>query len=214
MPWHVFSVNMAGMKRDMKKIVILVVLIGTLIMPATAAERPAPPQLAAFFEAVVFGSEYGGAGEGSKVIKKWTGPIRVGLQSMGGKMIDKPGGGRELKLEKLKPTAAQVGFIRKHLRTLLKITGVKAENAKKVSKKPNFHIKFVPRIAMHAPFLVRGADPKLLRRLAAPGVCYFLSAAKDGKIVWATIIVNNQLDEPVNGGLFAGGNDPEFRASQ
>ncbi|MBT3909943.1 MAG: DUF2927 domain-containing protein [Rhodospirillaceae bacterium] len=179
----------------MKKIVILVVLIGTLIMPATAAERPAPAQLAAFFEAVVFGSEYGGAGEGSKVIKKWTGPIRVGLQSMGGKMIDKPGGGRELKLEKLKPTAAQVGFIRKHLRTLLKITGVKAENAKKVSKKPNFHIKFVPRIAMHAPFLVRGADPKLLRRLAAPGVCYFLSAAKDGKIVWATIIVNNQLDE-------------------
>ena len=195
MPWHVFSVNMAGMKRDMKKIVILVVLIGTLIMPATAAERPAPAQLAAFFEAVVFGSEYGGAGEGSKVIKKWTSPIRVGLQSMGGKMIDKPGGGRELKLEKLKPTAAQVGFIRKHLRTLLKITGVKAENAKKVSKKPNFHIKFVPRIAMHAPFLVRGADPKLLRRLAAPGVCYFLSAAKDGKIVWATIIVNNQLDE-------------------
>lgn len=98
-------------------------------------------------------------------------------------------------MEKLKPTAAQVGFIRKHLRTLLKITGVKAENAKKVSKKPNFHIKFVPRIAMHAPFLVRGADPKLLRCLAALGVCYFLSAAKDGKIVWATIIVNNQLDE-------------------
>lgn len=162
--------------------------------PALGAERPNAQQLTAFFEDVVFGAEY--LDSGSAEIKKWTSPLRVSLSAMTGKMVDKPDGGKELKLANGQPTKMQVEIVRKHLRTLLKISGVKSESAKKTGKKPNVFIKFVPRRAMHAPFLVRGADPKLLRRLAAPGVCYFLTAAKQGRIVWATIVVNNALPAP------------------
>ena len=37
---------------------------------------------------------------------------------------------------------------------------------------------------------------KLLKKLAAPGVCYFLTAQTQGRIVWGIIAVNNQLSEP------------------
>jgi hypothetical protein len=175
----------------MRKLLIIVLLGVLIAMPAASAERPSVKQLTAFFEDVVFGAEYAKAG--ASEIRKWETPVRISVSAMSGRMIDKSGGGKELKLANAKPHSSHVTLIRKHLKTLLKITGVKSESAKKVNKKPNFFIKFVPRMAMHAPFLVRGADPKMLRRLAAPGVCYFLSAAKQGRIIWATIVVNNQL---------------------
>jgi len=162
---------------------------------AAAADSPSDKALTTFFESVVFGAEYKDVAKGSTVIKKWVEPIRINVTSIGGKMIDKPDGGKELKLAKRKPSKTEVALIRKHFGRLLKITGLKTESAKKSGKKPNLFIKFVPRRAMHAPFLVPGVDKKMLRRLAAPGVCYFLTAAKQGRIIWGTIVVNGQLPE-------------------
>lgn len=158
---------------------------------AWATDKPNARQLTTFFEDVVFGSEYGA--KGSTVIQKWTGPIRVQVSAMSGNMVAKAGGGKELKLANRRPTDAEVAPIRKHLGTLLKITGLRSEDSKKVGKKPNLLIRFVPRLAMHASFLVPKAPPNFLKKLAAPGVCYFLTAQTQGQIVWGTIVVNNQL---------------------
>ena len=175
----------------MRTFLTAIILSSIAWFPAQAADKPTAAQLTAFFEDVVFGSEYTKKGSGE--VKKWTGPLRVSLSAMTGKLLDKPDGGKELKLAKAKPTKQQIDFVRKHLKTLIQASRVKSESAKKSGKKPNLFIKFVPRRAMHAPFLVKGAPPKLLKRLAAPGVCYFLTAAKSGQIVWGTIVVNNAL---------------------
>ena len=157
--------------------------------------RPSVAELVGFFEQVVFESEYKGAVQGSKVVKKWTGPIRLTVSAMAGKVLPKPGGGRELKLEKIRPKEPHVKAIRRHLTALVRLTGIKTEDSKKVGKPLNLIIRFVPRLAMAAPFLVKGADPALLRRLAENAPCYFLTAAKDGAIVWGTIIVNIEMSE-------------------
>ncbi|MEK9752294.1 MAG: DUF2927 domain-containing protein [Rhodospirillaceae bacterium] len=160
--------------------------------PAGAAEqRPSPKDLSAFFAEVAFGAEY--LEKGSPVIQKWLEPIRINVSAIGGRLLDKPGGGKELKLERVSPKPEQINLIRKQMRTLLGLTGVKSESAKTAGKQTNYFIKFVPRLAMHAPFLVKGVDPALLKKLAAPGVCYFLTAAVKGSINLATIVFNNEL---------------------
>ena len=174
-----------------RAILVLAILVWTAPY-ASAAERPTPAQLSAFFADVAFGTEY--LKSGSPVIQKWREPVRIRVSEIEGNLVDKPGGGKELKLRKLKPKPEHIALLRKHLTTLVKLTGIKSESAGAVGKPPNFFIQFVPRLTMHAPFLVKGADPNLLKKLAAPGVCYFLTAAKKGEIVWATIVVNNQLD--------------------
>jgi hypothetical protein len=162
-----------------------------LATPSVAADRPSPADLAAFFTEVAFGSEY--LKNGTPVIQKWLEPIRISVSEIEGKLIDKPGGGKELKLDHAKPSREHINLIRKHLRVLLGLTGVRSESVKESGKPANFFIKFVPRLAMHAPFLAKGVDPALLKKLAAPGVCYFLTLADKGSINWATVIVNNQL---------------------
>lgn len=166
-----------------------------LSSPLAAAERPKSQDLTDFFTDVVFGAEYKEFAQGSEVVKKWVDPIRISVSSMKGEVRKKPDGSDDLKLEHQRPPAYPVQMIQKHLKTLVKLTGVVVEDAKKVGKSPNFFIKIVPRLAMHAPFLVPKADPKLLRRLAGPGVCYFLTAAIKGEIVWATVVVNGELNK-------------------
>ncbi len=162
-----------------------------LASPALSADRPSPTDLAAFFADVAFGSEY--LKNGTPVIQKWLEPIRINVAEIEGKLIDKPGGGKELKLDHGKPNREHINLIRKHLRVLLGLTGVRSESVKESGKPPNYFIKFVPRLAIHAPFLAKGVDPALLKKLAAPGVCYFLTAANKGSINWATVVVNTEL---------------------
>jgi hypothetical protein len=171
---------------------LMILALGAALVsrPALAADTDIK-RLTAFFEDVAFGAEY--TAKGSSVVQKWESPLRINVSAMEGKLIDKAGGGKELKLQNATPAAANIDIIRKHLKTLIQVTGIKAESPKDVGKAPNFFIKFVPRLAMHAPFLVKGVDPALLKKLAAPGVCYFLTAAVKGSINWATIVVNNEL---------------------
>jgi len=160
---------------------------------ASAAEKASDAALIKFFEAVVFKSEYKSVAP-SKHIKKWLAPLRVTVSSLAGKVVPKASGGKELKLKKQRPAPENIKIIQKHLRTLVKLSGVATEDAKKVKKPPNLSIKFVPRLAMGAPFIAKEAPPKLLKTMARPGVCYFLTwAVKSGAIVKGIIVVNNQM---------------------
>ena len=172
--------------------------VGVIIVgPASAAEGlPTEKNLTRFFESVVFGAEYDEVTNESTVIKKWVSPIRASISALEGDLVSKPGGGKELKLRNARPKDAHVNSIRKHLGTLVKLTGITTEDAKKTGQKPNYFIKFVPRLAMHLPSLIKEASPGMLRKLATPGVCYFLTMAnKKGEITRATIIVNNQMTD-------------------
>jgi len=178
-------------------IFLLVGLAGLAPRSALAeAGLPTEKSLTRFFEAVVFGAEYDEMTRESTVVKKWVSPIRASITALDGELSAKAGGGKELKLKNVRPKDAHVNFIRKHLGTLVKLTGITTEDAKQTGQKANYFIKFVPRLAMHAPSLINGASPGLLRKLAGPGVCYFLTAANiKGEIIWATIIVNNQMTD-------------------
>lgn len=193
---------MHPLKRIRKELFSLVAVLAVSVFAtvSVADELPTAKQFTRFFETVVFGAEYQEVTRESAIVKKWTTPIRVSVSAMSGEMIAKADGGRELKLKNIRPKDAHVTSIRNHLNTLVKLTGVKTEDAKQVGEKPNYFIKFVPRLAMHIPSLVTKASPNLLRRLAGPGVCYFLTAAdKTGAITWATIVVNIEMtDQQIN----------------
>ena len=105
-----------------------VLTFGSIVSPR--AEEASVDKLLEHFDSVVFGSEYAEVKSAERV-QKWISPIRVSISTMQGKMINKPGGGRELKLEHARPSSAQVAMIRKHLTTLVKITGAVSEKSDK-----------------------------------------------------------------------------------
>ncbi len=162
--------------------------------PATAADGPSADDLMRHFDNVVFGAEVEGV-QAAKHIQKWMTPLRVSITSMKGEMIDKGGGQRELKLSFVRPDKAYVDMIRKHLTTLVKLTGAVSEKSDKDAGKPaNFFIKFVPRLAMGQPFIANDVDPDVLKRLSRPGVCYFLTRSiSTGAMFRSLIVVNNEL---------------------
>jgi len=185
-------------------VVVVLFMAGSASVWATSSFAangfPSERNLTRFFESVVFGAEYGDVTRESAIVKKWKSPLRISVSAMNGKLAQKAGGGRELKLKNVRAKPAHVASIQAHLRVLIKLTGIVSEDAKKVGKSPNYFIKFVPALAMHLPSLIKGASPQLLKRLAAPRVCYFVTAAnRRGEIVQATIVVNNQMtDQQIN----------------
>lgn len=162
--------------------------------PAAAADVPGVDELVRHFDNVVFGTEYEGVQRATHV-QKWMTPVRVSISSMQGKMIDKGGGQRELKLSFVRPEKTHVDMIRKHLTTLVKLTGTASEKSDAKQGKPaNFFIKFVPRLAMGQPFIAKDVDPQILKRLGQPGVCYFLTrSVATGAMFRSLIVVNNEL---------------------
>lgn len=163
---------------------------------ALRADAASVDQVLQHFESVVFGNEYDIQGiSGATHIQKWVGPVRVNVNAMIGQVKPKAGGGRELKLERARPTNEQVALIRKHLTTLVRLTGVKSENADKDANKPaNLIIRFLPRLAMGQPFVAKDIDPKILAKLGRAGVCYFVtSSIRSGAMFRGLIVVNNEL---------------------
>lgn len=169
-----------------------ITVIGTV--PSLRAEQPSVDSLLQHFDNVIFGSEYEEVNSAVRV-QKWMSPIRVSISAMQGTMLNKPGGKRELKLERVRPSSEQVDMIRKHLTTLVKITGATSEKSDKKNGKPaNFVIKFVPRLVMGQSFLAKDVDPQILERLSNPGVCYFLTrSVSTGAMFRSLIVVNNEL---------------------
>jgi hypothetical protein len=153
-------------------------------------------QVLKHFESVVFGNEYEIEGvTGATQIQKWVSPVRIGVNAMKGEVKPKPGGGRELKLERVRPSADQIALVRKHLTTLVRMTGVKNEAADKAADKPaNLVIRFLPRLAMGQPFVAKDIDPNILAKLGRAGVCYFVtSSIRSGAMFRGLIVVNNEL---------------------
>lgn len=179
----------------LKTTLAVVLLSGPwFITGAFGAEKPSVDDLIRHFDSVAFGSEIDGV-QAAKQVQKWMTPIRVSITAMKGDMIDQGGGKRELKLSFVRPEKAYVDMIRRHLTTLVKLTGATSEKSDKDGGKPaNFFIKFVPRLAMGQPFIASDVDPEILKRLSRPGVCYFLTRSiNTGAMFRSLIVVNTQL---------------------
>ncbi|MCH7936586.1 MAG: DUF2927 domain-containing protein [Proteobacteria bacterium] len=167
-------------------------VVGTL--PLKAGETKgflSLDELVEYFDSIVFQSEIQGV-EPSRVVKKWTQPLRVAIRTFEEDLIEKDG--REiLRLKQVKVKKTHLKFIKKHLNSLIRATKLKTEDVKKTGKPPNFMINFVPRRQMGNPYLAK-VNPKLLKRLASEGGCYFLVWADGttGKIKNAIIVVNSE----------------------
>jgi len=173
----------------------LLALAGLAFAVAPAhAQEPTLDALMKHFDSVVFGAEIEGV-KPAEQVQKWMTPIRVSITAMQGKMLNKPGGKRELKLSFVPPDKAYVDIVRRHLTTLVKLTGAASEKSDKAAGKPaNFIIKFVPRLVMGQPFIAKDVDPAILKRLGQAGVCYFLTRSiSTGAMFRSLIIVNNEL---------------------
>lgn len=146
------------------------------------------------FDTVAFGSEYEGVAAATQT-QKWVSPVRVSVSAMTGEMLHKPDGKRELKLSRARPTEDQIALIRKHLTTLVKLTGIESEAGDRdEGKPPNLFIKFVPRLVMGQPFIADDVEPELLKKLGQPGVCYFLTRSiRTGAMFRGLIVVNREL---------------------
>ena len=185
----------AAVTRSISVMIGVVFLAFALVSyPLGAAETKPPPtvdELLKYFDTIVFQSEFDSVAP-SVVVKKWMGPLRVGIRAFEEKVIDKDG--REVRqLKRTKVKKSHIKFIKKHLQSLVRATGLKTEDAKKTGLPPNLMIYFVPRLQMANPYL-SNVEPKLLKKLAAEGGCYFLVWAdnKTGKISKATIVVNSE----------------------
>ncbi|MFQ5764140.1 MAG: DUF2927 domain-containing protein [Rhodospirillales bacterium] len=173
-------------------ILALVVALVLVRVPARAAEDqpPSVDDLVQYFDTIVFKSEFKGVAA-SKVVKKWTQPLRVAIRAFEEETTVRKGGREVVTLQQVKVKKPHLRFIKKHLTTLVRATGLKTEDAKKIGEAPNFLINFVPRRQMGNPNLA-DAEPKLLARLAAEGGCYFLiwSDGTSGEISQAVVVVN------------------------
>lgn len=182
------------------KAVIGCLFIALLLGPVSgnSAEKKTPPdtplsldELVDYFDTIVFRSEFESV-KASKVIKKWTGPIRLGIRSFVEEKKEEKG-----KVTKhLKPVKVKkpyLRFIKNHLNSLVRTTGLKTEAADNSGKPPNFIINFMPRDQLGNPNLA-DVDPKLLNKLASQGGCYFLMWAdgKTGSVRKAIIVVNSE----------------------
>jgi len=163
-------------------------------LPLAAQEQIDPPpsvdKLVKYFETIVFGSEYPGVPP-SRVVKKWTGPLRIAVRAFEETKGEEAGKDVRV-LSPIKVKKPFLNFLQKHLNGLVEATGIKTEDAKVTGEPPNFMINFVPRNYMADPRLVEGADPALLKRMAAEGGCYFVLWADDraGSIQRVVIVVN------------------------
>ena len=152
-------------------------------------ERLSKEAFVRYFNTIIFQSEFKDAA-GAKVIKKWTGPLRIGIRNFVEVIVQKDG--HEVsQLKQVKVRKPHVRFIQKHLNSLVRATGLKTEDAKKTGKPANFKINFVPSRHLGNPYLAK-ANPKLLRKMAAQGGCYFIlwSDKVTGDISKAVIVVN------------------------
>ncbi|MBC8339005.1 MAG: DUF2927 domain-containing protein [Rhodospirillales bacterium] len=151
--------------------------------------KPSIEELVKNFDTIIFQSEFKGVAK-SKVIKKWTGPLRIAIRTFEEATIRKDG--REVvQLKQVKVKKPHLRFVQNHLNSLARATGLKTEDSKKNGQPVNFTINFVPRLHLGNPYLAK-ANPKLLRKMAAEGGCYFVLWADNvtGVIKKVVIVVN------------------------
>lgn len=168
---------MRGMrgKATNRILVFAFALISSLAaLPALAdvAGRPSVDRIAALFESVVFGSEIDPR-LASIVVAKWQGPVRLAVQG--------------------KPKPRHLDFLRRHAAMLSGLTGLSIEPVEE-REGANVNVVFVPRAQM-SKVRIGGVPEDLIRHLAGPGGCYFVSWQKPpGTIIGAVIVANTDRD--------------------
>lgn len=152
-----------------RAVLVAVFLVFGAGRSADAQGRPSVDELIAFFETIVFGAEIDDA-MASKVLAKWNGQILVEVKG--------------------KATQAHAKALEQHLRTVNALTGLPVAVAKTAGKPANLTYVFVPRDQM-AKLKIPSVDPQVIRRLAAPGGCYFLAFKKPASLIVRGVIVVN-----------------------
>jgi len=176
----------------MNRVGFLIVMIWphvTLAGPLSV-DRLSVDEMTTQFEKVVFGSEFQGFTALSRV-NKWRGPLRVEVRSYQ-EIRDVNGAGQTvLKLEQVGVEPRHLSHIQHNLNVLAGLTGLHTENVLQTGSPANFQIKIVPRSQLANPQLA-DVDPKLLRKLASQGGCYFLIWHDDtAGLIEKTVIVAN-----------------------
>ncbi len=119
---------------------------------ANPQERPSVDQLVKFFDTIAFGSEFNVIKE-SPVVRKWKLPLRVVVREYG-EIVSVTSGGREIRrLEPIEVSATNIGYVQQHLDSLVALTGLQTQDAKKTRWSPNFTINFVPPLQLANPSL-------------------------------------------------------------
>lgn len=149
-------------------------LLLTLFLWAVPAHAGDVERLTAYFETLVFGSEFSPE-LAAKMVAKWQGPIGVSIQG------------------RVKKRHAQWASF--HLTTLKKLTGLTFRQIPKGKPGANFYLLFLRGNEMAKAPIPR-APPGLLKKLAASRGCYFLMGKKPpSRILWAFIVVNVERDD-------------------
>lgn len=161
---------------------------------AAGAAKPGVDELLQFFDTVVFGSEIAGV-QPRRAVWKWGQPFRVVIREYDERIATDGAGDQVRTLRQRRVKKRHFDFVQRHLSSLSRLTGIPTEEAGASRSRVNMVINFVPRFQMDNPKLAN-VDPRLLKRVAAHGGCYFLSwpdAETGNRIVKAVIVVNAEL---------------------
>ncbi len=161
----------------------------------TRGQKPGIDELVAYFDTIVFGSEFD-AIKAAPMVRKWQLPLRVVVREYG-EIVSVTSSGREIRQLEPEPVSpAHFGYVQKHLNTLAALTGLKTQDAKKTRWSANFTSHFVPPLQLANPRLAN-VDDAILKRLAGQGGCYFVTwPDQTGKHLRKAVIVVNKARTP------------------
>lgn len=178
--------------------ILLAVLLLTAALAAlpAAADDPTVEQLVALFDDVAFGREVEELPAPAHKLIRWTAPVRIGIEQIGGDVRLQDDAGAEIERVTMRAEAvpeAVAATVGRHARALAGISGHDIRLAG-TGEVPNLWVTLTT-----VPFMARleiaGVGRTLLRRLAGPGRCYFVAfAGSDGTIRRAHVVANRLLD--------------------
>lgn len=132
--------------------------------------RPSVDEITAYFETIVFGSEFGNIAIKKDVVSRWSGEVGISIQG--------------------RATDDLAGMASVHLKTLSKITGIRFRQVKSTDQVQAINLIFLKRSEMGA-INGPGIDPKVVEILAMSGGCYYMAFNKPPeRIVKAIVVVN------------------------
>lgn len=185
------------MRSRISPLLVVISIAASVVWPLSASEnappdrRPGVEELTAFFNTIVFGSEFEGI-KASAVVRKWRRPLRVVVREYG-EVVTQTSSGREIRrMEAQAVSKRHLGYVQKHLDTLVDLTGLKTQDAQKSGWPANFTINFVPPLQLANPSLA-DISPGILQRLAGQGGCYFIAwPDQSGESLQKVVIVVNK----------------------
>lgn len=147
------------------------------------------------FDVVAFGREEDPHAPPARKLIKWTAPVRIAAEQVGGKLTIEEGTFPQVEhvdfhQEPVPP--AYVDILREHAATLSDISGHDIALAGK-GETPNLVVTFTT-MKLMSRLKIPGTTRRMRQQLSGPGKCYFVSFAGDnGVITHAHVVANRQL---------------------